>query len=107
MTENSAKENYSEMQIFEKYGEIKQKSEFRNPIIAMALALGGLIPFTVLMAFSTQLLKQMNFNNLGFYNLGALSFSSAIMCLISPGIVLRIGSKMALVFSASTIAYFS
>jgi len=83
------------------------KSDFMKPISAMLIALGGFIPFTVLAVFSTQLFKQMDFNNLGFYILGVVAFSSAIACLLSPGIVLRLGSKKALIFSSGCVTYFS
>eukprot|EP00826_Nyctotherus_ovalis_P009239 TRINITY_DN12432_c0_g1_i14.p1 TRINITY_DN12432_c0_g1~~TRINITY_DN12432_c0_g1_i14.p1 ORF type:complete len:382 (-),score=73.86 TRINITY_DN12432_c0_g1_i14:160-1305(-) len=52
------------------------------------------------MVFSTQLYKQLNYDNLGFYILAVTSFSNALMCLLSPGIVLSLNSKRAIVISS-------
>lgn len=76
------------------------RKSYSKAYLALGLSLGNFAPYTVLMVFSTQLYKQLNYDNLGFYILAITSFSGALMCLLSPGIVLSLNSKRAIVISS-------
>ncbi len=74
-------------------------------LVCLCISLGNFAPYTVLMVFSTQLFKQMKFGNFGYYILSAASLSAAVMCLISPGIVLRFGSKLSIIIASCGLSY--
>lgn len=80
--------------------ETSSRRSYSKAYIALALSLGNFAPYTVLMVYSTQLYKQLDFDNLGFYILAITSFSGALMCLLSPGIVLSINSKRSIIISS-------
>ena len=75
-------------------------TNYPKAFFALGLTLGNFIPYTVLMVFSTQLYKQLVFNDLGFYILAVSSLASALMCLLAPGIILSIGSKRSIIISS-------
>jgi len=73
---------------------------YSKAYLALGLSLGNFAPYTVLMIYSTQLYNQLNYDNLGFYILAITSFSGALMCLVSPGIVLSLSPKRSIVLSS-------
>lgn len=81
-------------------------TSYSKIFLALGIALGNYIPYTVLMVFSTQLYKHLDFANIGYYILALTSFSGALMCLISPGLVLTFGSKRSIILGSFGLSYF-
>ena len=75
-------------------------TNYCKAFFALGLTLGNFIPYTVLMVFSSQLYKQLDFDNLGFYVLAVSSFSGALMNLLAPGIIFSMGSKHSIILSS-------
>ena len=73
-------------------------------IFALVIQLGDMVPFTILMSFSSQLCVQLGLEKLGIFILLMLALSSILGSLVAPAFIKRFGLKRNIVVASFGMA---